>query len=311
MIKISLRIGLVDRENARSLHTGDQPRGGGLGLVLSLLVVQIGWVLIVGFPDTNILIWWGLSLGVSILGLRDDHTDISALARLLTQIILALVFCVFVIEIHDPYREIKFFFYCIFIVWGINGANFMDGIDGMLASQALVVFLVLLSMSASLLFDVVGVTIIGLAGACLGFLVWNWHPSKIFLGDVGSYFLGFMISTSVLLLGQEVDATFPLFICLIPLYCDSTLTFMKRLLSGERFWEAHRSHLYQLLVLRGLPHYRTTALYLFASLGIFLPLALWAKSEPRFAIPIFFAASLAAAAGWLFCYRYVAAGFRN
>jgi Fuc2NAc and GlcNAc transferase len=147
------------------------------------------------------------------------------------------------------------------IVWAINLYNFMDGIDGIAAAEAIVASLA----GAGLLLwqgqgDLASISLI-VAGASAGFLVWNWEPARIFMGDVGSGFLGFVFGT--LALASERRGAMPALVWILLLglfFGDATVTLLRRMLRGERWFEAHSNHAYQRLVRAGLRHRTVTGL---------------------------------------------------
>ncbi|MHA1568589.1 MAG: MraY family glycosyltransferase, partial [Alphaproteobacteria bacterium] len=153
-------------------------------------------------------------------------------------------------------------------LWFINLFNFMDGIDGMAGGEAvsLGLGLFLLSTFAALDPSIGDPALLAIA-AGLGFLVWNWHPARIFLGDVGSVPLGFLFGW--LLLGAAARGYWaPALI--LPLYylADATLTLLRRLARGELVWRAHREHFYQCAVQRGLSHAEVVLAVLAANAGL-------------------------------------------
>jgi UDP-N-acetylmuramyl pentapeptide phosphotransferase/UDP-N-acetylglucosamine-1-phosphate transferase len=135
-----------------------------------------------------------------------------------------------------------------------NLYNFLDGIDGFAALQAVVVGLAVgfLNQSGDL-FMIIGFTV---AGACAGFLIHNWHPAKVFMGDVGSGTLGFLLAALPFQMKPAVrgQTVFLIAICLWFFLSDGVFTILRRLIRGEKVWNAHRSHLYQRLVRTGLRH---------------------------------------------------------
>jgi Fuc2NAc and GlcNAc transferase len=154
------------------------------------------------------------------------------------------------------------------LVWLINSYNFMDGIDGIAGIQAVVagaawaVLAAWLGLSSTFLFSGV------LASAALGFLIHNWAPARIFMGDVGSAFLGFTLAAIPLLAGRELaDVQFrsilPAVAVLFVWYFvfDSLLTFFRRLLRGHKVWEAHREHIYQRMIISGWNHSQVALIY--------------------------------------------------
>ena len=140
-------------------------------------------------------------------------------------------------------------------VWWINVFNFMDGIDGLAGSEAAAIGggLLLFSALGNGVDPVIALLAATILGAALGFLVWNWAPARIFLGDVGSAPLGYL--TGYLLIDVAVRGRWKVAL-ILPLYflADATITLSRRLLRGERIWEAHRQHFYQQAVRRGLGH---------------------------------------------------------
>jgi UDP-N-acetylmuramyl pentapeptide phosphotransferase/UDP-N-acetylglucosamine-1-phosphate transferase len=144
----------------------------------------------------------------------------------------------------------------LWIVGVLNLYNFLDGIDGFAGLQAVVAGL------GIALWGHGDIAVVGfaIAGACAGFLLHNWHPAKIFMGDVGSGTLGFMLAALPFQLtpASRGDAMFVVAMCLWFFLSDGCFTIMRRLSRGEKIWEAHRSHLYQRLVKTGLRHDRVT-----------------------------------------------------
>jgi len=165
----------------------------------------------------------------------------------------------------------------IAIVWMINLYNFMDGIDGIAGTEAITI------LGAAAIF--LWVQNSGLAAVCLliiaavlGFLIWNWPPAKVFMGDVGSGFLGFVFA--VLAIWSENSGAVPLLIWLLLLgvfIVDATVTLVKRMAGGEKLYEAHRSHVYQLAVQAGYSHKQVTLTVLLINimLGIVAAVALY------------------------------------
>jgi Fuc2NAc and GlcNAc transferase len=169
------------------------------------------------------------------------------------------------------------------IVWTLNLFNFMDGIDGLAASEA-----VFVTCGGALLAgpSAHGVSTAGLVlgSTSLGFLVWNWAPAKIFMGDVGSGYLGYLIA--VLALASSRNEPQALWVWLIlggVFFVDATVTLIRRLARGERIHEAHRSHAYQTLARRWASHRRVTIAVMGVNLGWLLPCAWIASRLPEYA----------------------------
>jgi len=243
--------GLVDRPGARSSHSVPTPTGGGLVMVLS-------------FVGGLVWLWWaeclpaglatGLGAGAGVLGgmgYLDDRHDISSLWRLLVQFAVVLSFLYWIPGMtgwdrFDPPGWVVRLGVVIGWVWLINLYNFMDGIDGLAASQAVFVaagaaaILVLKGSS-----PVVPVLCV-LAAVAAGFLPWNWPPAKIFMGDAGSGFLGFSLGALAVTTIHSGELTLWSWIILLGVFVvDATLTLLVRLFEGQRWYAGHRSHAYQ------------------------------------------------------------------
>jgi UDP-N-acetylmuramyl pentapeptide phosphotransferase/UDP-N-acetylglucosamine-1-phosphate transferase len=234
----------IDKPNSRSMHSAPTPRGGGLAVLAPLLLAYA--ISLGDFIDANIII--GLLL-VAIVSYIDDRRSLSSRLRLAVHVIAA---CVLVLpQGHPLYLGIGL---CLLTVWCINLYNFMDGIDGLAASMGSIgffaMYLVNLHNGQAQLASISSIV----AFSCLGFLVLNSPPAKIFLGDVGSASLGYLMAM-VIVKSYNSQSTnlFNLWISLLvfaPFIIDATFTLSRRILSRENFWEAHRGHIYQRLALR-------------------------------------------------------------
>jgi UDP-N-acetylmuramyl pentapeptide phosphotransferase/UDP-N-acetylglucosamine-1-phosphate transferase len=198
---------------------------------------------------------FGIVLGAVLLAAvswLDDLRGLSPVARLLAQAAAVLI-GVFVLS--GPQEPLHLAAIGLVWIWWINLFNFMDGIDGLAGSEAAAIAAgLLLFASVEAGADLALRTLAAaLTGAAIGFLVWNWSPAKIFLGDVGSVPLGYILG--FLLLDLAVRGYWKIAL-ILPLYflADATITLVRRLLRGERFWQAHREHFYQQAVRRGLGH---------------------------------------------------------
>ena len=285
----------LDLPNARSSHTRPTPRGGGLPIAVLTLgawlacaafLPGLGWPRTLAFAAAA-----GLVAGVSWI---DDLRSLPAAARLAAHGAAA----VWSVWLLGAWTVVELplagsldlggwgFPLAVFWLTGLTNAyNFMDGIDGIAGAQGLLAGLawtVLGGWCAQPAVEGLGGV---LAGACLGFLVHNWPPARIFMGDVGSAFLGFAFAALPLLLcaqaapGEDA-ARAPLAGVLVvwPFVFDTVFTLVRRLLKGEQLLSAHRSHLYQRLVIAGCSHRLVTCLYLgLAFLGALLALAWFAR----------------------------------
>ena len=243
------RRAILDQPNARSLHTVPTPRGGGWAVLLGL---GIGALLLVpsrhAFAEAGPLFaGTGLLLLVSWL---DDLKPMAAAPRFAAQIAAVTLG---LMRLHGPTFQawlplpLDVAATGILWLWFINLFNFMDGMDGLAGGEALAIAFGLFLLMPGLPILMV------LAGALAGFLVWNWSPARIFMGDVGSIPLGYLLGAFLFHAAGQGDWLPAL---LLPLYflCDATITIVTRLLRGEKIWQAHRTHFYQQAVQAGRSH---------------------------------------------------------
>ena len=278
------RLGLVAHPNRRSSHTQPTPSGGGLAFALVLVV----WLVFFAddFRPAAMLALAGAA--VAILGLLDDIKELRRDVRLACHLGLAAG-CV--VGLFEPGLFVAAIL-CLGLVWWLNLYNFMDGIDGIAASQA-----VAFALGALLIGDLAqSQTFVWvLLAAALGFLTVNWAPAKIFMGDVGSGFLG--LTSGVLALWLWETGELPLVassILLLTFWLDASYTLGVRIVTGQAFAEAHRSHLYQ-IVARRLGHGRATSLFWLHWALWLLPLAAlstWVPARLAWQLPCLVAACL-------------------
>jgi Fuc2NAc and GlcNAc transferase len=292
----SLRRKIFDIPNERSSHTEPTPKGGG---VVICLVCLSTFFIYTGFSGGNF--YWSYFAGaiiVAAVSLIDDIKHISPFIRILFHSLAAgLVvrqlggFETLYIPFYGVvYTEIfAYILAFLWIVWLINAYNFMDGIDGIAATQAVTAGLgwcligLILGVENSWFYSGV------LAMSSFGFLLFNWQPAKIFMGDVGSAFLGYSFAVLPLLELKNIEN--PVIASLIPWIAiltvwffvfDSVLTFFKRLFRGEKVWQAHREHIYQQMVISGLSHSFVTIVYGSASILLTGSLILFLKYSLSF-----------------------------
>ena len=264
---------ILDIPNERSSHHKPIPRGGGIAIV----VITMGalWIVYIMYPSVyeikNIITFTMAGIIVAGISLLDDLSSIRNTVRFLVHgfVAIAIIWNIgFISEISIPIiGEIKLQFAGIiitflFIVGLTNAYNFMDGIDGIAAVQAIIAGLgwaiigYFYSHSLILLLGFV-VTV-----SSIGFLIHNWHPARIFMGDVGSAFLGFTFAT-ITIIGVQKDPilVYPGILLVWPFIFDTVYTLIRRMVYRENIFEAHRSHLYQRLVIAGWGHRSVTILY--------------------------------------------------
>jgi UDP-N-acetylmuramyl pentapeptide phosphotransferase/UDP-N-acetylglucosamine-1-phosphate transferase len=256
------RRAILDRPNERSSHTRPTPRGGGLAVTAVLFLA--GGALAVLLPAARLELCILLAgMGVlALLSWLDDLMNLSAALRFSVHILVvaaALAMLPIETQIFQGLLPplLDRIAAGLLWIWFINLYNFMDGVDGITGVETIAIGLGLFALSLLLpdLLALQGWLGLSAAGAAIGFLLWNWHPARIFLGDVGSVPLGFVLGWLLLetaAAGQWAAAL------ILPLYylADATLTLLRRAARGEKVWHAHREHFYQRPVLQGLPHDR-------------------------------------------------------
>lgn len=252
--RYALAKSLIDVPNARSSHTVPTPRGGGVAIVLSFLF------LLPVLPMFSLLSWsstWGLlgaGAGIAVLGFLDDHGHIAARWRLLGHF-SAAVWALFWLGGAPPLTVMGATFdlgwvgvvlAILYLVWMLNLYNFMDGIDGLASLEAIFVCL-----SAALIYALMGLGALAwapllLSFAIAGFLYWNFPPAKIFMGDAGSGFLGVTLAIFSLQASWASPSLIWVWVILMGVFIvDATFTLIRRLVRGDKVYEAHRSHAYQ------------------------------------------------------------------
>jgi UDP-N-acetylmuramyl pentapeptide phosphotransferase/UDP-N-acetylglucosamine-1-phosphate transferase len=257
------RRGILDRPNARSLHSLATPRGGGIATTGTVLLIWAALAIGGGISPAPIAIVLGTVL-LAVVSWTDDLRGLSPAARLAAHCVAVAVGLSALPPIAKrllvwpgPMLDVAAVGLCW--VWWINLFNFMDGIDGLAGGEAAAIGLglVLFAGLGAGLDPQLAWLAASVLGAAIGFLVWNWPPARIFLGDVGSTTLGYL--TGFLLLGVAGRGHWRVALVL-PLYflADATITLGRRVLRGARFWEAHREHFYQRAVDRGLAHAAVT-----------------------------------------------------
>lgn len=260
----------LDKPNARSLHTVPVPRTGGIGLLLG---VAAGWTVIT--PHLSWAFWAALALLI-VVSLLDDLRGLSAAVRFGAHLLAAALVASALPEMQESL--VSLVVVVLAIGWMCNLYNFMDGSDGLAGGMAMFGFLaygVAAALAGSTQFALLNLAV---AAAATGFLLHNFHPARIFLGDAGAVPLGFLAATFGVIgwLQHDWPWWFPLLV-FSPFIVDASVTLTRRLLSGVRVWEAHRDHYYQRLVQLGLGH-RGTALAEYALMAVCGITALWAMT---------------------------------
>jgi Fuc2NAc and GlcNAc transferase len=294
-----VRHGLLDLPNARSSHVIPVPRGGGAGIVVAFLLA-VGWLLLQHLILAQLA--WALLGGgfaVAVVGFLDDRFRLARWPRLFVHS-LAAAWAVWCLDATHPAqlsngnlwdwaRRCTAF---AALVWLTNLFNFMDGIDGLAGMEAVCVsgLGAVLLLRSGLPGD--AQLLLMLTAASLGFLVWNWPPAKIFMGDVGSGFLGFTLGTLALFSSKSNPSLiWPWLILLAAFLVDATLTLLRRMSLRVRWYEAHCSHAYQHAAQTFGGHAKVTLAVAAINIGWLFPLA-WAASHSPVTAPMFAAVAV-------------------
>lgn len=255
---------IQDIPNDRSLHTEPVPRVGGVAIMAGILS---GWILLFHFWA-----WWIVlpALGLFALSLVDDVRGLSAKVRLVGHFIAAII-----VLAGSGVQWIWLLPALLFIVWLTNLFNFMDGSDGLAGGMALFgfsIYGIAGLMHGNEAFAMMNFTI---GAATLGFLYYNFHPAKVFMGDAGSIPLGFLAAAFGVWGWQQAywPFWFPILV-FSPFVIDATVTLLKRARRKEKLSQAHRSHYYQRLIQMGWGH-RNTAIIEYAVMILAGGSALW------------------------------------
>jgi Fuc2NAc and GlcNAc transferase len=291
--RIGHRLRLTDIPNDRSSHVIPKPRGGGVGIVIAFSIVLFGFATF-AHGDVN---YWALGAGaltVASVGLLDDVTSVTAQCRLLIHLAASLLVVYtakagWTIPLAGHWHLAGIggaIIAALAIAWMINLFNFMDGIDGIAGTEAVFVTgaasLLLYQADAGNLFSPV---LALLAAASIGFLAVNWPPSRVFMGDVGSGFLGYSIGAFAFCTSASHLVSIWTWLILTAAFSvDATVTLVRRGLHGNSLHTAHRMHAYQHLSRRWASHRRVTLLVIVVDMCWLLPMAFasvqWAAWAP-------------------------------
>jgi Fuc2NAc and GlcNAc transferase len=293
LIRYALDKGVLDIPNSRSSHSIPTPRGGGLSFVAVYVVFVCAGSTWLGM---SLRVLAGMVIGgslIAVVGWCDDRKSLSVRTRVIVHFLSAAlaVYCLGGLPEIRLGRDtiglgaLGSAAATLALVWSVNLYNFMDGIDGIAGTEGVMAggtagMLALLQGKIAFAY-----LCFGLASSVLGFLILNWQPAKIFMGDVGSGFLGFVVM--YLAIWSERSGVLPMttWVILFSVFLvDATLTLVRRMLSGERLYEPHRSHVYQLAVQAGHSHSQVTGVValLDALLGV---MALASLRDDRMVVP--------------------------
>jgi UDP-N-acetylmuramyl pentapeptide phosphotransferase/UDP-N-acetylglucosamine-1-phosphate transferase len=266
----AIKKSFVAEVNERSSHTSPTPHGGGIAVAVTWFM-GISYLFFINDIDSSL--YFALLAGViiSVVSFFDDLFELSAKVRLVAQTLVAVLGLYFL----GGLEKIDLLFFSIdnqvltnifaffMIVWFINLYNFLDGIDGYAGSEA-----IFLGIAGFLLFG--GSHFLVLVAAVLGFLVWNWHRAKIFMGDVGSTLLGYNVAIFTIYYANQEPTNLWIWIILFGLFWfDATFTLYRRYKNKEKLSQAHRKHAYQRLTQSGWAHDRVVLFSILVNVVLF------------------------------------------
>ena len=288
MRNYAIKKNIIDNPNDRSSHSIPTPRGGGVAVVISYIS---GLFFLIYSQQLDLQVGLALIIAgfiIALLGFLDDHGHINSMLRLAVHFLVAIG----VVISLGGFSEVTAFnglqlgfianiIAVLFLVWLLNLYNFMDGINGIASVEAITTV-----VSMAILYYVLNTTlnsdILWLLAACVfGFLLWNFPKAKIFMGDACSGFLGLTLGILALIALKENLALFCAWIiCLGVFVVDATYTLIKRVLSGYKMYDAHRSHSYQILSRKWGSHTPVTLAVAAINLLWLLPLAYYTVTQP-------------------------------
>lgn len=277
----------LDVPNQRSSHTHPVPRGGGIAFIIAFFCGIFILFAAGKMPYYVLTALVGAGSVIAVTGYLDDLHPVSPKLKAIAQIV-SLAWGLYWLG-PVPYIEVSGYIWqwgvfgialsLICGLWLINLFNFMDGIDGLAATQAIFIFI-----SAAIFCLAEGsygqAWALGILAASIGgFLLFNWQPARVFMGDSGSGFLGLMIV--LLAIATTPPLTLWPWAILVTIFlADATVTVVRRILRGEKWYEGHKLHAYQRLAQRWHSHKKATTCYMIANIVFVFPLAVWAWSDP-------------------------------
>lgn len=296
LIEFARPLGMIDAPNERSSHTAPTPKGGGLSFFIVFTFVSLGlyWL----YPEYNPIVQPLLFGGpfVVLLGWLDDRFALSALLRLGVHFVVAimiyrLITKGFIVPVQISFLPnffwINFIFCILFIAWFINLYNFMDGADGLASSTAIAgsaLMAVVCHLHGS---DELAMIYCLIAYTVSGFLFFNWAPARIFMGDTGSYFLGFLFASLALISKVYANVSFYSHITIFGFFIfDATYVLLRRLLRREKVFQAHKMFLFHKLMKQGWSHRKVSAFYTLVLVMWLFPLSNLAASMANWGIVI-------------------------
>ncbi|MGH8501288.1 MAG: MraY family glycosyltransferase [Gammaproteobacteria bacterium] len=286
--RYALRHRHLDAPGPRSSHSEPMPQSGGAAIVVPFLCAALVLFLFGAMPSMLFMALFGGGAAVAAIGLWDDRTPVPAGLRIAVHFAASAwaMYCLGGLS-PLPFGDISldlgpagYVAGAVAGAWLLNLYNFMDGIDGLAAGEAIAVLgcacliIAAANPDESLLY-------LGLLGAAtLGFLPWNWPPARIFMGDIGSGFLGFGLAVLAIYTANSGALSIWSWVILLSVFIvDATVTLLRRIINGERWYLAHRSHAYQHAAIRWRSHQSVTLAVLAIDVVWLLPLAWYVNNH--------------------------------
>lgn len=287
--QLALRAQLLDLPVSRSAHTQPTPVGGGLGIVVVYLALAVYFSVadVLAFNECMAVLG---GVAIALLGLVDDSLHLDIQWRMPVQLLAAIWSVWWIGDVPPiafgswmlPASWLLNTLAVIALLWLLNLYNFMDGIDGLAGSELVYVnamALVFVINTDDLQLTLLSATLMG-GGA--GFLLWNWAPAKIFLGDVGSGFIGFSLGVLALISMQHGSMPIWSWVLLLGVFIvDATITLGRRYLQGEKWYEGHSCHAYQNAARKYKSHAKVTICIMMINCFWLAPLAWWSAQAPH------------------------------
>lgn len=307
IIKLSARYNLMDKPNQRKMHKNPIPTLGGAGFFLGFILISLFWIIFKG--HTSDLVLFASMLVLFVMGIFDDLKDLSAKFKFMVQSLVALLIAFFgykieslngIFGIYQMHPVIQYAFTVFLVVGLVNAFNLIDGIDGLAGGLA---FINSMAMGTILLFQdnvLYSLMAYTFAGALLGFLVFNFNPAKIFMGDTGSLIVGFLMALFGIVvikggytLAAEAPAKTASFtvvivgIMLLPVY-DTLRVFTERILKKKSPFSPDKTHVHHLLIETGADHKKAAIILYSANIAIIVLAFIFRYYPPTFSIPFLF-----------------------
>ncbi len=295
MLRYAHRRKLLDVPDHRSSHIIPTATGGGIAIVVTFLSYLLSLAVNSELLDSVALALGVCGAAIAMLGFADDHFRLSVSLRIVAQLsvvalmlyLLAPLPSIPVLDWQLVNQKLLFVFYLFALVWLLNLYNFMDGIDGLASVEAISVVLGAALIIGGVNHSVEIRLLLALALSVAGFACLNWAPAKIFMGDVGSGFLGLMLGALAIVTTNSGMISIWSWLILVAVFVsDATVTLIRRLVSGEKIYQAHNSHAYQIIARRWRSHDRTVMTALLINLFWLMPLAYSATANKNMGVLI-------------------------